>query len=103
MQDKLKKIINSKAMPFIILFLAMLCVNIFKSVSYGDDTWFAGITTGKVTPEVTNMVEYMNWRYKTWSSRLIIEFFLIIFAKNFVVLWKILDSRYICSFSLFKI
>ena len=102
MQDKLKKFLNSKAMPFIILFLAMLCINIFKSVTYGDDTWFARITTGEVTEEVTSITSYFNWRYKTWSSRLIVEFFLIIFAKNFGILWKVLDARNFCAFSLFN-
>lgn len=102
MLEKLKKIVNSKAMPFIILFLAMICINVFKSVSYGDDSWFAKITTGEVTEEVTSMSSYFNWRYKTWSSRLIVEFFLIIFAKNFGVIWKILDSRNICTFGLFN-
>ena len=105
MKENLKKITNSKVMPFIILFLAMLALNIFKSVSYGDDTWFAGITTGTVTKEVTSMSSYMEWRYNTWSSRLIIEFFLITFAKSFGVLWKILDAGVLVllAYSIYKV
>jgi hypothetical protein len=51
-----------------------------------------GITKGSILPSVTNMKEYIKWRYNTWSSRLLIEFFLIEFAMNFSVLWKILDA-----------
>jgi hypothetical protein len=41
MKNKLKKIINSKTAPYIVLFLVMLCINIFKSTATNDDVWFA--------------------------------------------------------------
>jgi hypothetical protein len=91
-KDKFKKIINSKTVPFIILFLVMLCVNIFKSTVTNDDVWFASITKGTINPSITSMTEYMKWRYNTWSSRLLIEFFLIEFSMNFAILWKVFDA-----------
>jgi hypothetical protein len=96
MKDKIKKIINSKNAPFIILFLVMLIINVFKSTVSNDDAWFAQIINGNINPNIKNMNEYMHWRYETWSSRLIIEFFLIEFSMNFNVLWKIFDAFIYC-------
>lgn len=99
----LKKFLNSSAMPFIVLFFAMLIINILKSTSVADDIWFAKCITGDIDKNITNIFSYFSWRYKNWSSRLIIEFFLINFAKNLSFLWKILDSRNFCTFSIFNI
>lgn len=71
----LKKFLNSGAMPFIALFFAMLIINIFKSTSVADDIWFAKCITGDIDKNITNIFSYFSWRYKNWSSRLIIEFF----------------------------
>ena len=76
MKNKLKKVINKKTLPFILLFLVMISFNVFKSTTANDDLWFSKIITKELAPEITNFSKYKEWRYETWSSRIIIEFFL---------------------------
>lgn len=92
MKDKISKIINSKIFPFVVLFLIMFSFNIFKDTATNDDVWFSKVTTGAITNEVQNMSEYMKWRFDTWSSRLLIEFFLIKLCMSAGIVWKILDA-----------
>lgn len=105
MKDRINKIIKSKAFPYITLFFVMLCLNIFKSTVGNDDSWFATITTGSINSKVINMSSYMKWRYNTWSSRLIVEFFLIEFSQNFGTLWKVLDAGIyvLLAYSIYKV
>ena len=90
--DKLKKITDFEKTPYIVLFIIILLLNAFKSTLFGDDTWFSEIITGKIEPAITSFSKYVGWRYVTWSSRLIIEFLLIMFTYKLPILWKILDA-----------
>lgn len=91
-KGKLKALCTSKYAPFIFMFFAILILNLMKKFTNGDDVWFSKITTGEISSEVNSMGDYYGWRYNTWSSRLIIETFLIFFAKNCTFLWCIIDS-----------
>ena len=90
---KLKKIFNSKTYPFIVLFLIMLVISMLKPINFGDDSFFSEVLLkgSGPYPDVTNIVDYLGVRYDTWTSRVIIEFFLVIFAGKLPLLWKLID------------
>ena len=94
--DKIKKIVNSNIFPFIVLFMIMLSFSIFKNTNINDDVYFSEVLLdGKgPLPEITTMAGFLGYRYNKWTSRIIIEFFLVLFAKNHTmgIIWKVLDS-----------
>lgn len=94
MFNRIKKIINSKWFPFLVLFVVMFAIAIVKPVDFGDDSFFAEVLEkgSGPYPEVTNITEYLGVRYNTWTSRVIIEFFLVLFTSKFSLIWRILDS-----------
>ncbi len=92
MKEKINKITNSKLLPYILLFIIILSINLFKNTQYRDDEWFSQITTGKIVPEITSIAKYVPWRYTTWSSRIPIEVLLIGLTMAPGIIWKILDS-----------
>ena len=91
--NRIKKIINSKTAPFIILFFIMFVITLLKSTNLGDDIFFADVLTkgSGPYPEVTTMTDYLSTRYKTWTSRVVIEFFLVLFTVKLPFLWKLID------------
>lgn len=78
MIDKFKKIYKSKYFPFIVLFFIMLLLHIFMKPDLVDDYHFKKALDNKT------LLEWLNFRYNSWSSRLIIEALLLgILAINF--------------------
>ncbi len=69
--------------PIIVFFILMCLLHAIMGF-LGDDVKFAKILTN------TPLLEFINQRYANWSSRIIIESFLVILSRNFI-LWKILD------------
>ena len=84
--NKIKKIFNSKTYPFITLFIIMFGLNFFKSVVFADDNWFREVLLNGVgpLPNITTMKDYIIFRYNNWTSRVVIEFFLVIFTGKFL-------------------
>ena len=91
-KENLKKIYNSIYFPFLILFLVQLGLNIFKTIGFGDDTWFREILDNKQMVPNGTVIEYLKWRYDTWTSRIIIEFFLVNLLQINSIIWKIFDA-----------
>lgn len=92
--NKIKKILNPKTYPFITLFIIMLGLNLFKSVVFADDNWFREVllSGSGPLPDISTMKDYVIFRYNNWTSRVVIEFFLVIFTGKFPLLWRIFDS-----------
>ncbi len=61
-----------------------LCIK----VGWGDDSWFINILPNI---NVDSVFSFLKSRYFEWSSRFIIEFFLVFFVKH-RVLWRILNA-----------
>lgn len=73
--------------PLIILFILSLFIHSFYNFGI-DDNFFATYFNQLF---VLNNTNFLIIRFNTWSSRIIIEFFLSILSK-FPVIWMILDS-----------
>ena len=90
--NRIKKIINKETLPYISLFFIMFAINILKGNGYSDDGWFEIVLNGELIPGINSFFSYIKWRYISWSSRLIIETFLILFTSKYMLLWKFLDA-----------
>ena len=72
MKEKIKKVCNWTYFPFLVLFIVLTLCCFFMNVSNcGDDKWFIEVSSDK------SSIDYLNWRYEEWTSRIIIEFCLI--------------------------
>lgn len=91
-KEILIKIYNSIYFPFLILFGVQLFLNVFKNIGFGDDTWFTEILSNKQMVPSGTVTEYLKWRYDTWTSRIIIEFFLVNLLQINSIVWKIFDA-----------
>ncbi len=92
--NKIKKIVNSKIFPFIILFVVMLSLSTFKKTYMNDDNYFGTVLlkgSGPL-PEISTMSEFIDFRYNLWTSRVIIEFFTVLFSTKLGMVWRILDA-----------
>lgn len=84
MMKKIKNIIKENS-PYIILFLVMLSIHLFFNFNTGDDLWFKKI-------DINNLNNYITERYNDWSSRIIIEIFLISLLKLPTIVWMFINS-----------
>lgn len=76
---------NEKNIILFLILIAFFLFNFFMTNLAGDDVHYL---------RYVNTDGYLNTlilRYQTWSSRLVIEFFLMLFSKNFL-LWRLLNS-----------
>lgn len=80
----MKKILNNKYLPFIILLVLMLFLHLFMDF-IGDDIWFAKQLSHH------SLFDFLASRYTNWSSRLIIETILVSITKININIWRILD------------
>lgn len=84
----MKKILEDNKKEIILytfLFLIMLIKHIFAKTGTGDDAWFLNYSQ-------LGIKNFTILRMETWTSRNIIEAFLILFVKNGKWLWTIVDS-----------
>lgn len=72
-------------LPFVIFFTIMLIWH-FMLPPKNDDLWFSA----KYFEQ--NIFSYLEWRYETWTSRVLIEFFLLPLAGLPRMVWNFLDS-----------
>lgn len=70
--------------PFIIFAVLMLVLHLVMGLN-GDDIKYAKILNNQT------VIDYVNYRYFNWSSRLIIDTVLAILARYNMIVWKILD------------
>lgn len=71
--------------PIVVFFLLMLALHMIMGF-LGDDVKYAKVLANH------SLLDYMGIRYYNWSSRIIIESFLVILAKQNLLVWKILDT-----------
>ena len=74
-----------KYYPYILFFGLMLFLHLFMGF-LGDDLKFSRYLTHKT------LIEYLTYRYFHWSSRLIIESFLVNLTRHSMYLWAIIDT-----------
>lgn len=86
MKEKIKKITTNKYFPIFVLFVTMILVHLILKINTKDDVWFKKILDNQ------SLQKYIVDRYKTWSSRLIIETVLIGLLHLPSAVWIILDS-----------
>ncbi|MEN2777339.1 DUF6056 family protein [Acetivibrio clariflavus] len=85
--DKVKKLYVWDYFPFIILALGMFLFHFSIDLGWGDDSYYITM----LNKNNLNILPFIVNRYYNWSSRLIIESFLIILV-HFEWLWRILDT-----------
>ena len=73
-----------KYFPFVLFVGAMLILHAIMGFN-GDDIKYAKVLTNQ------SLVDYINYRYYNWSSRLIIDGLLVILTRIDMIVWKILD------------
>ena len=73
-----------KYSPFIIFAVLMVILHLVMGLN-GDDIKYAKILNNQT------VIDYVNYRYFNWSSRLIIDTVLAILARYNMIIWKILD------------
>lgn len=81
MKNGIKK--NPSAVLFCGGFLILLFLQLFLQMGWGDDVWFA--------EEMTPLGEYLPFRYKNWTSRLLIEAGLKLLTALPEWIWRILN------------
>lgn len=86
LNDKLKELSKSKYFPFVVLFFVMLFLHAMMLPGIMDDSLFGTILNK------FDLLNWLNTRYYTWSSRLIIETLLVCFLHVGFALWKIFSS-----------
>lgn len=77
--------IRKSAVPYIILLIAMIAIHIPLTLDIYDDAYFSSILRDQ------SITGWLAARYFTWSSRLIIEFFLGLILKSGKWIWVFFD------------
>ena len=87
MLEKIKKYSKSIYIPFIVLGIVIAILH-FQITKIYDDLIFSA-----VLDDGTKIFEYLSSRYNGWTSRLVIEFFLVVLSNEntSLVIWKIID------------
>lgn len=73
-----------KYFPFFLFIVLMIILHLVMGVN-GDDIKYAKILNNQT------VIDYVNYRYFNWSSRLIIDTLLALLARQNMIIWKILD------------
>lgn len=90
----MKNIINSesekfghlkKYYPYIIFFALMLFLHLFANI-YRDDTAYSLALTER------SMMDFLIFRYNTWTSRILIDGVIAILTRQNIIIWAILNS-----------
>ncbi len=82
----IKKLFKKKNLPLLVLGLGMLLVHLLAPIPIADDVFFKGNPAG-----IFDWAFYKG-RYIEWSSRLILEFFVVAFLKLPSIIWRVLNS-----------
>lgn len=85
MKEKILKVYKSKYFMFIVLFLLILIIQLPISFS-SDDVWFSKQLNNN------SLLDFLSFRYHNWTSRIIIETFLVIITRIDVIVLKALNA-----------
>lgn len=88
----MKNMQNTKKILWGIIVIAIFILQFFCRGQLGDDVVFANVLNEM------SLAEFLNKRYYTWSSRVIIEAFLVFIASWNPWIWRILNSLIIIIF-----
>ncbi|MEE3343271.1 MAG: DUF6056 family protein [Bacilli bacterium] len=83
--NKNKNSLNNNKILYLLLFVGVFILHIFFKFSRDDITYFSKIL------DKMSLISYLDMRYRTWTSRIIIETILVVVTK-YIYLWRILDS-----------
>lgn len=84
-KNQISKFIKNEYLPFVALAFLLLFFHACIHVGPGDDEYFKSVLNDN------NMFEWLTSRYIGWSSRLVIEFFLVTIAGQ-PILWRLLNT-----------
>ena len=85
MKEKLLNIYKNKYSMFIVLFLLIFIIQLPISFSL-DDIWFSKQLNNN------SLLDFLNFRYHNWTSRIIIETFLVFITRIDVIVLKVLNA-----------
>lgn len=89
----IRRVIQSEILPFLVLFIAMIILHRFISMTPGDDTWFAQASANYSFPD------YIKLRYAGWTGRISSETVLYYIFKDNAMFWKIINPIFIILFA----
>lgn len=84
MKEKVYKVIKNPYMLFLFLTVVLILTHLFMSLNYNDDADYALVLEGG------GVIPFLVDRYKTWSSRTLIEL-VMVYVVQIPWLWKALD------------
>ena len=85
MKEKLLNIYKNKYSMFIVLFLLIFIIQLPISFSL-DDIWFSKQLNNN------SLLDFLNFRYQNWTSRISIETFLVFITRIDVIVLKVLNA-----------
>ncbi|MFR5190740.1 MAG: DUF6056 family protein [Clostridia bacterium] len=85
--EKLKKMYHSPNFPFFLFLLLLIILHVKILHVNGDDIYFSNIL------QETNqgLFGYLQMRYTTWTSRILIEGIMVFLLKYQLFIWRILN------------
>lgn len=90
--ENLKEKFNQFDKPTITFFVIMLAYHMLANINYGDDvSYFQNVLAGS-QDYIGDTIRFSVERYNTWSSRTIIEIFVIYLAHLPHIVWRIADT-----------
>ena len=78
------KIAKSNYFPFVVLAFLLLFFHACIKVGWNDDEYYSKVLIDN------NIFDYLKIRYNTWSSRIVIEFFLLLVSSK-RILWRLIN------------
>ena len=89
---KLKKKFAKFDKPTVTFFVIMLVYHMLANINYGDDvSYFQNVLAGS-QDYIGDTIRFSVERYHIWSSRTIIEIFVIYLVHLPHIVWRILDT-----------
>lgn len=90
--ENLKEKLNQFDKPTITFFFIMLAYHMLANINYGDDvSYFQNVLAGS-QDYIGDTIRFSFERYNNWSSRTIIEIFVIYLAHLPHIVWRIADT-----------
>jgi hypothetical protein len=89
----INRLLSFDKIPFIVLLIFVLVFHAFEKMQPGDDYWFKNVTTSYT------FLDYIKWRYITWSGRVSVEGVLYFIFKDNGFMWRIINPIIITLFT----
>ncbi|WP_149095630.1 DUF6056 family protein [Paenibacillus terrae] len=87
------KLKNKQAWGMFLFFILVYGLHFVISAAPGDDTWFMDIS------QKYSFIDYLFWRYSTWSGRIYAEANLYIFLDGKIWIWRLVNSMILVATS----